>query len=48
MESEKDKMISGKPYKAFGDGLLNERQYAKEEVFYLTRFDQDKLMSGMK
>jgi maltose O-acetyltransferase len=33
VESEKDKMISGKPYKAFGEELLRERQYAKEMVF---------------
>ncbi|MPN12573.1 Galactoside O-acetyltransferase [bioreactor metagenome] len=26
-------MISGKPYKAFGDELLAERQYAKEMIF---------------
>lgn len=33
MESEKDKMISGKPYKAFGEELLKERQNAKELIF---------------
>jgi maltose O-acetyltransferase len=33
MKSEKEKMISGKPYKAFGDELLAERQYAKEMIF---------------
>lgn len=33
MKSEKEKMIAGKPYKAFGDELLNERQHAKELVF---------------
>ena len=33
MKSEKEKMISGKPYKAFGDELLAERQFAKEMIF---------------
>lgn len=33
MDSEKNKMISGKPYKAFATELLKERQYAKELVF---------------
>src|SRR5574344_479302 len=33
MKSEKEKMISGKPYKAYGDELLAERQYAKEMIF---------------
>ena len=33
MKSEKEKMISGKTYKAFGDELLAERQYAKEMIF---------------
>lgn len=33
MDSEKNKMISGKPYQAFGSELLKERQYAKEIVF---------------
>lgn len=31
--SEKEKMLNGKPYKSFGDELLNERQYAKELIF---------------
>ena len=35
MDSEKAKMISEKPYKAFDDELLKERQYAKEQVFDL-------------
>lgn len=38
MDSEKAKMISGKPYKAFGDELLKERQYAKEQVFKFNSF----------
>lgn len=33
MKSEKEKMISGKPYKAFGEELLSERQHAKEMIF---------------
>ena len=32
MTTEKDKMLSGKPYKAFGEELLGERQYAKELI----------------
>lgn len=31
--TEKEKMITGKPYFAFGDELLGERQYAKELIF---------------
>ena len=31
--TEKEKMIAGKPYKAFGEELFKERQYAKELVF---------------
>jgi len=38
MDSEKAKMISGKPYKAFSDELLKERQYAKEQVFKFNSF----------
>lgn len=33
MKSEKEKMISGKPYRAFGEELLAERQRAKEMIF---------------
>ena len=33
METEKEKMHSGKPYKAFGDQLLAERQHAKSLIF---------------
>lgn len=33
MKSEKEKMISGKLYKAFGHELLTERQHAKEMIF---------------
>lgn len=35
MASEKEKMLSGKPYKAFGNELLKERQHAKELIFDL-------------
>lgn len=31
--TEKEKMLNGKPYKAFGEELLGERQYAKEMIF---------------
>lgn len=30
---EKEKMLSGKPYKSFGEELLGERQHAKEMLF---------------
>ncbi|TLX72994.1 sugar O-acetyltransferase [Labilibacter sediminis] len=33
MSSEKEKMLSGKPYKAFGEELLRERQQAKELIY---------------
>jgi len=33
IETEKQKMLAGKPYKAFGTELLSERQYAKELIF---------------
>lgn len=33
MISEKEKMISGKPYTAFDGELLKERQYVKEQIF---------------
>ena len=33
MKSEKEKMLQGLPYKAFGTELLKERQVAKEKVF---------------
>lgn len=31
--TEKEKMLNGKPYKAFGEELSSERQYAKEMIF---------------
>lgn len=33
MKTEKEKMLAGKPYQAFGEELLNERQWAKELIF---------------
>ena len=33
METEKEKMLAGRPYKAFGEELLAERQHAKELLF---------------
>lgn len=33
MDDEKEKMLSGQPYKAFGEVLLSERQHAKELLF---------------
>ncbi len=38
MNSEKEKMISGKLYRAFDEELLNERQYAKEQIFNFNSF----------
>lgn len=38
MYSEKEKMISGKPYKAFDEELLKERQYVKEQIFDFNSF----------
>ena len=37
MKTEKEKMLSGKLYKAAGEELLAERQYAKELVFDFNR-----------
>lgn len=31
--TEKEKMLTGKPYQAFGEELLGERQYAKVLIF---------------
>ena len=33
MESEKEKMLSGKLYKAFGEELLQERRFAQEQTY---------------
>lgn len=33
MDIEKEKMLSGRPYKAFGETLFNERQKTKELIF---------------
>jgi maltose O-acetyltransferase len=43
MTSEKSKMISGKPYKAFGEELLAERQHAKELVFEFNSLRPDQI-----
>jgi maltose O-acetyltransferase len=43
MKSEKEKMISGKPYKASDQELINERQYAKELVFDFNSLRPDEL-----
>lgn len=43
MDNEKAKMISGKPYKAFGNELLKERQYAKEQVFKFNSFHPNEI-----
>ncbi|UXX78280.1 sugar O-acetyltransferase [Reichenbachiella carrageenanivorans] len=43
MESEKTKMLTGKPYKAFGEELLNERQAAKELVFDFNHYRPSEL-----
>ena len=45
MKSEKEKMISGKPYKAFGDELANERQYAKELIFDFNSFRPNEIVN---
>jgi acetyltransferase-like isoleucine patch superfamily enzyme len=33
MQSNKEKMVSGKPYKSFGEELFGERQLAKKLIF---------------
>lgn len=38
MDSEKSKMIFGKPYKSFDNELLLERQNAKEQIFMFNAF----------
>lgn len=43
MSSEKEKMLSGKPYKAFDATLLNERQYAKGQIFIFNHFHPDEI-----
>lgn len=43
METEKEKMLAGKPYKAFGNQLLAERQHAKALVFELNSLHPNEL-----
>ena len=43
MESEKEKMLSGKLYKAFGKELLAERQNAKKYIFQLNALAPDEI-----
>ena len=45
MKSEKEKMISGKPYKAFDDELVNERRYAKELIFDFNSFRPNEILN---
>lgn len=48
MQNEKEKMLSGKPYKSFGEELLDERQYAKELIFDFNTSPPLKLVHVMK
>lgn len=43
MKTEKEKMISGKPYKAFDKKLFAERQYAKEQLYMLNSLHPNKV-----
>jgi len=43
MKTEKEKMISGKPYKAFDKELFAERQYAKEKLYILNSLHPNKV-----
>ena len=43
MKSEKEKMNSGKPYKAFGKELFLDRQKAKELIFEFNNFPPSKI-----
>jgi len=43
MDNEKMKMISGKPYQAFDEELLKERQYAKELIFQFNSFHPNEI-----
>ncbi len=43
MKTEKEKMISGKPYKAFDKELFAERQYAKEQLYILNSLHPNKV-----
>ncbi len=48
MKSEKEKMISGKPYKAFDDELVNERRYAKELISDFNSFRTNETINRNK
>jgi acetyltransferase-like isoleucine patch superfamily enzyme len=41
--TEKEKMLSGKPYKSFGKELFDERQYAKELLFEYNNLHPSKI-----
>lgn len=43
MSSEKEKMLSGKPYFAFDDELLKERQYAKGLIYTYNSLHPDEI-----
>ncbi len=43
MKSEKEKMLSGEPYQAFGKELFDERQYAKDLVFQFNSLHPDEV-----
>ncbi len=43
MESEKQKMLSGKPYKAFDDELFSERQLAKNMAYQINNTHPSKI-----
>ena len=43
METEKQKMLSGKLYKSFGEELLTERQKAKEQIFLFNALHPQKI-----
>jgi len=44
MNDEKGKMISGKLYNAFDEELLNERQYAKEQIFNFNNLQPNQIV----
>ncbi len=43
MKTEKEKMLAGEPYKAFGEELFEERQRAKDLVFQLNALHPSKV-----
>ena len=48
MKSEKEKMLSGEAYKAFGEELLNERQEAKRLLFKFNKLHPKKIKKRNK